>query len=159
MHVPTDKASTLHAPRRFPQWTPLELAAALEGLCVLIGASMLIRILPFRKIAALSSRGPGGRYLNADASRLWVRVSCWAVEGWGRRVPWKAVCFQRGLALHIMLRRHFVNSVLHYGVTQSASEGLKAHVWVSVGGTVVLGGETSDDFACLATFPQQERSG
>ena len=63
------------------------------------------------------------------------------------------MCFQRGLALHLMARRRGVASVLHYGVAQDPAEGLAAHVWVSVDGHTVIGGEQAPRFTCLARFP------
>jgi hypothetical protein len=69
------------------------------------------------------------------------------------RVPWKAVCFQRGLALHWMLRRRGIASVLHYGIAQGNDRGLRAHVWISADGRVVLGGAEAAEFTCVASFP------
>jgi hypothetical protein len=120
-----------------------------EALIVLGWASLAIRILPFRRVAASASRP------RAPAPRRGVPAARigWAVEAWGRRVPWKAVCFQRGLAAHVMLRRRGLNSILHYGVARKEAEGLSAHVWVSLDGTILLGGREAPDFICLATFP------
>jgi hypothetical protein len=120
-----------------------------EGLAVLALASLAIAVLPFRTIAAaasLTARKP--------ASTDWrtVRRVRGAVQGWSRRVPWKAVCFQRGLALHWMLRRRGIPSVLLYGARRDA-DGLAAHVWVDVEGETVIGGEEAPGFACLARFP------
>jgi hypothetical protein len=77
----------------------------------------------------------------------------WAIDAWSARVPWRAVCFQRGLAAHRMLRRRGLPSILHYGVAQEPASGLKAHVWVSLDGVDVIGGEEAAKFSCLATFP------
>jgi hypothetical protein len=68
-------------------------------------------------------------------------------------VPWKAVCFQQGLALHLMLRRRGIASVLNYGVGKKEDERLAAHVWVDVGSETVIGGEEAPRFARLARFP------
>jgi hypothetical protein len=68
-------------------------------------------------------------------------------------VPWKAVCFQQAIALQIMFHHRGVPGILHYGVAQFPDGNLKAHVWVSVSGDVVLGGRTADQFTCLAKFP------
>ena len=76
-----------------------------------------------------------------------------AVQAWARRVPWRAVCFQQGLAVHLMLRRRGVPSRMHYGVSQALEKGLGAHVWVGVGDRTVIGGEEAGRFACLATYP------
>jgi hypothetical protein len=120
-----------------------------EALLALGWASLAIRILPFRRVAASASRprAPARRRATAAAK------ICWAVEAWARRVPWKAVCFQRGLAAHVMLRRRGLNSILHYGVARKEGEGLSAHVWVSLDGPILLGGREAPDFICLATFP------
>ncbi|HEX8222685.1 MAG TPA: lasso peptide biosynthesis B2 protein [Allosphingosinicella sp.] len=120
-----------------------------EALVALALASMAIALLPFRKVAAAAS-ARGRRKARGDAET--VRRVRGAVNGWGRRVPWKAVCFQRGLALHWMLRRRGIRSVLLYGVGHR-EDGLAAHVWVDVDGETVIGGEEAPGFACLARFP------
>jgi hypothetical protein len=120
-----------------------------EALAALALASLAIALLPFRKVAAAASaRGRG----EPRTDPVMVRRVRGAVNGWGRRVPWKAVCFQRGLALHWMLRRRGIRSVLVYGVRQR-DDGLAAHVWVDVEGETVIGGEEAPSFACLARFP------
>jgi Transglutaminase-like superfamily len=124
-----------------------------EALAVLALASMAIALLPFRKVAAAAS-AHGPEKTRSDAEM--VRRVRGAVQGWGRRVPWKAVCFQRGLALHWMLRRRGIRSVLLYGVRQR-DDGLAAHVWVEVDGATVIGGEEAPNFACLARFPPDGR--
>jgi hypothetical protein len=120
-----------------------------EALLTLAWASLAIDLLPFRRVAAAASRPRGAPRVGAAAAR---RIK-WAVEAWGRRVPWKAVCFQRGLAAHVMLRRRGLPSLLHYGVASDAEGGLKAHVWISLDGALLVGGEEASAFTCLATFP------
>jgi hypothetical protein len=125
-----------------------------ESLLMLIAASCAIRLLPFRRTAKLLGRSAhltraGG--LLVDKAVAQCR---WAVNAWADRVPWRAVCFQRGLALHLMLRRRGIPSILHYGVAQNADKGLHAHVWVDVNCQTVMGGEESlARFARLASFP------
>jgi hypothetical protein len=120
-----------------------------EALLTLVVASLAIRLLPFRKVvgvAAAPGRGPAPAGASETARKL-----VWAVRAWARRVPWKAVCFQQGLAVHVMLRRRGIPSHLHYGVSQA--DGLKAHVWVSAEGRDVIGGEEAAGYTCLATYP------
>jgi hypothetical protein len=126
-----------------------------EALPALVLASLAVKLAPFRRVAAWA-RGRGGDG-GVQMDEAMLRKARWAVEAWARRVPWRAVCFQKGLALHWMLRRRGVASVLHYGVAKEEGAGLKAHVWVSVAGRPVIGGEEAGGFACLATFPPQER--
>jgi hypothetical protein len=119
-----------------------------ETLATLALASLAIRFVPFRKLTAAVSRPPRRRRSEVDMRRL-----RWAVDAWRRRVPWKAVCFQSALCLQAMLRRRGVPSVMHYGIAKDESAELKAHVWLSVDGVTVIGGDEAPGFACVATFP------
>lgn len=133
-----------HARLRPSDW--LMLAEALAALAL---ASLAISLLPFRKVAAAASR-PGRKAAAADSQT--VRRVRGSVQAWARRVPWRTVCFQKGLALHWMLRRRGIGSVLLYGARREG-EGLEAHVWVDVDGETVIGGREAPSFACLARFP------
>jgi hypothetical protein len=131
--------------------------ALAEAFVSLAAASIAIKMLPFRRTVELMGLRPANFGANqADRNRI-VAQCRWAVRSWADRVPWRAVCFQRGLALHMMLRRRGIPSVLHYGVAQNLEEGLRAHVWLSVDGKPMLGGEEARDFTCVATFPAQDR--
>lgn len=143
---------TLTVPRR-RALGPVNRRLLVEALPALALASVAVKIVPFRRVAALAARERGRTGDPADPAFL--RKARWAVEAWAKRVPWRAVCFQRGLALHWMLRRRGIPSVLHYGVAQDEQKGLRAHVWVTVQGQDVIGGEEAAGFACLATFPPQ----
>ena len=145
------RPAALHRLRRVGAANLRLLAEALPALIV---ASAAIRLRPFRKVAESASRGVAAGGLPVDEAFL--RKVRWSVNAWGDRVPWRAVCFQRGLAVHMMLRRRGIASVLNYGVAQSAEEGVKAHVWITVGGRPVIGGEEAPKFKRLATFPEEE---
>jgi hypothetical protein len=124
-----------------------------EALVTLAAASIAIRLLPFKRTVEMM-QGSGGRRPPDPATAERLANQCrWAVTRWADRVPWRAVCFQRGLALHLMLRRRGIPSTLHYGVAQDGPKGLRAHVWVTSAGRPVLGVQEAAGFACLATFP------
>jgi len=125
----------------------------LEAALALSVTSLVIAVFPFRRIAGwASTRGIVTRPSSDHAGALRVAQ---AIESWGRRLPWKTVCFQKGLALHWMLRRRGISTRLHYGVGHSSKKALRAHVWISVGGEIVMGGEVAHEFTCLAVFPSQ----
>jgi hypothetical protein len=128
-----------------PDWLLLA-----EALPTLAWASLAIFFLPFRRVAATAAEL---HHVARSPDPQTARKIAWAVNAWARRVPWRAVCFQRGLAAHRMLRRRGYESVLHYGVGQEEAKGLRAHVWVTLGGRDVVGGEEASEFVCLATFP------
>lgn len=128
--------------------TPGEWALLAEAVLMTGAASLAIRALPFRRVAKLAS-GRAARATHAASVAATVR----AVETAGRHVPWRAVCFQRGLALHWMLRRRGIASVLHYGVSPPAAGPITAHVWVSVEDEIVLGASGIQGHVGIAQFP------
>lgn len=140
--------------RRFVRLDGRSKGALVEAFLLLAAGSLAIGLLPFRRTAALMGGAPRQVQRGDPAEQARTVNRCaWALNFWADRVPWRAVCFQRGLALHWMLRRRRLPSVLHYGVAQSAPEGLRAHVWVSSGGRIAMGGEQAPNFTCLASFP------
>lgn len=139
--------------RRFARldWPNRRLLA--EALATLALASLAIRLAPFRRVAELAASSPRPIGRKQSGNDRMLRQARWAVQACADRVPWRAVCFQRGLALHLMLRRRGIASTLHYGVAQDGAKGLRAHVWISSAGRSVLGVDEADGFACVATFP------
>lgn len=119
-----------------------------EALSLLALASVLIAAVPFRWIATFASRGRQGRAATPTEARTMAR----AVAIWGRRVPWRAVCFQRGLAIVLMLRRRRLAARLYYGARRIDGR-LVAHVWVRSGATDVIGCEDVSAYGLLAVFP------
>jgi hypothetical protein len=124
-----------------------------EGMVFLSLSSLAIRAIPPRIIqrtATWSSR----RALPSPQERLAVLARTrWAVLACARRVPWRAVCYQQGLAAQWMLRRRGIPSVIYYGAAPDEEKGLLVHVWVRDGEIDVIGGEGASRLAVLATFP------
>jgi hypothetical protein len=124
---------------------PLLLAEA--GVAV-VAASLAVRLLSFRTLAERLSRAKAGN-ARADAeTAYWLRR---AILAWARRLPWRALCFEQGLAAQAMLRRRGLAATLHYGAATIDGE-LKAHVWVTSGRTEVIGCENKEDYGLLKRF-------
>lgn len=112
-------------------------------------ASAAVALLPFRRAIRLSAVPLGDR-----AQGLTPEDCVRAVESVARRLPWRTVCIDKGLAVQRMLRLGGIDARLHYGARHHpASAKLEAHVWVSVGGAIVIGGEEATGFAEVASFP------
>jgi hypothetical protein len=122
---------------------PRRIALHAEALAAVVAASLAIRLLPFPRIVA--ARAAPEKAGGADLALLRALV-----RSWSRRVPWRALCFESALALRTMLRRRGVDAILHYGMARE--EGLRAHVWLSVGGETVIGGE-AEGYKEVARFP------
>jgi hypothetical protein len=118
-------------------------------------AGFAIAVLPFRNIGILAARPIRRPKIPRQTDLNRVRRIRWAITASAARVPWRALCFQQGLAAQLMLRRRGIPSVLYYGATQDERHGLSAHVWVRDGDVDVIGGDIADRFTILATFPPQ----
>ena len=120
-----------------------------EAGVAILAASLAVRLVPFRTLAERLSRGKRGT-VPADAeTAYWLRR---AVLAWGRRLPWRALCFEQGLAAFALLRRRGLDATLHYGAATLNGE-LKAQVWVTSGETEVVGCENKENYGRLARFP------
>ena len=136
------------APSLGTRLAPARLALHAEAFASVVAASLAIRLLPFPRVVA--SRAAGGSTVSRVESAEQVARLRSVVRAWCRRVPWRAKCFESAIALRAMLRRRGIAATLHYGMTKD--EDLRAHVWLSVAGEVVIGGEVPG-FKEVATFP------
>jgi hypothetical protein len=114
----------------------------------LAAASAAVALLPFRRALSFGNAPLGAR--SGPPAHAWVA----AVEVAARWLPLRTMCIEQGLAAQRLLRRHGIDARLHYGARHHPDGGkLEAHVWVSVGGAAVIGGEEAADFREIATFP------
>jgi Transglutaminase-like superfamily len=127
----------------------------LEAIVWLGIAALAVALLPFRHVGLLAARPIRTREVPSKERLDKARRIRWAIISTAARVPWRALCFQQGLAAQLMLRRRGIPSVLYYGAAQDDRSGLSAHVWVRDGDLDVIGGEMAYRFAILATFPPQ----
>ena len=120
----------------------------IEAVAALGAAAAAIRLLPFKRAVRLGSRPLPGKSAAQVSPDL-----AWSVEAAARRVPWRALCFQKALALQWMLRRRGVDARLHYGLAHDPAGELEAHVWVAADGRVIIGGDEATRFRRVATYP------
>jgi hypothetical protein len=151
------KANSIDLLQRFWWLSWQDRLLLLEAVLWLAIAGFSITVLPFRHVGLLAARPIGlhrPKLPRQDRLNKVQRIR-WAIINTAARVPWRALCFQQGLAAQLMLRRRGIPSVLYYGAAQDDRNGLYAHVWVRDGDVDVVGGETASHFAVLATFPPQ----
>lgn len=121
-----------------------------EAAVLLPFAAAAIAFLPFATVARFaSSRGASPA---RAIDRVLAREIGWAVQAVGRRMPFRAKCFERGLTAQWMLRRRGFPATMFYGAKLQQQE-LLAHVWVRAGDLDVVGGEIAGEYATLAQFP------
>lgn len=121
----------------------------LRAAAILTLASAIVALLPFRRAV-----GFGGVTLGDRPKSIRTEDCVRAVEAAARRVPWRAMCIEKGLTVQRLLRRAGVDARLHYGARHHPESGaLEAHVWVTVDGQAVIGGDAAADFAEVASYP------
>lgn len=129
-----------------------------EALMALAGAAALIAFAPFSRVARIMDAAVRGSPPVGEARQALTGRVRWAVVAVAGRVPWRALCFEQGLAAHWMLRRRSVPTTLHYGVAGSVAAGLEGHVWVRDGDQPIVGCELAGRFTELAVFPDPSRA-
>jgi hypothetical protein len=134
-----------------------EYALLSEAMVALAIGALSLAILPFRRVVAFVDR-PAPRSCGSERARIIAGVR-WGVAACARRVPWRAKCFEQGLAAVWMLQRRGIAATLHYGVATDAERGLIAHVWVRARGQDVIGCETKSAFTEVARFPMENTRG
>jgi hypothetical protein len=133
---------------RLQRLNPAQRRLLIRACVVLSAAAAAVALLPFRRAIRFGCvpQRPGSRVEIADC--------VWAIEAAARRLPWRTLCIEQGLAAQRMLRRAGCDAVLHYGARQNRASGqLEAHVWVSVDDRTVIGGEEASGFAHVAAYP------
>ena len=140
-----------HIIGRFLALEASKKALVIEAALALAAATAAIQFLPFRRAFQL-----GARPLGTSQSPN-IREMVWAIEAAAAHLPWKTMCFQKGLALQVLLRRRGIEAKLHYGVGYDPERALRAHVWVSAEGNIVIGGEEAPKFRLLASMPPGAR--
>jgi hypothetical protein len=140
--------------RRFRRLPASERRLALEAIGLLLLARLALSFVPFERIgqwASIDLRRPAPGPDERERIRRGVRS---AVTRSARHVPWKAVCFDEGLAAQHMLRRRGIASDLYLGVERKPDGKLGAHVWVRDGEIDIVGGQGAKRFTPLVHFPR-----
>ena len=152
--------------RKFAALAPDERRLALEAAVVLTLALAVLALVPFRRIAAWLGEPVGGgerAVRPPDARHLGsARQIGRAVERAARHLPWPALCLPQTIAAQAMLRRRGIASTAHFGMALSEAPDprrMRAHAWLTVGDTAVVGGRGDGGFAVLARFSHEPAAG
>lgn len=135
--------------RRF-NWE--ERFALAEAMMLIVLAAPLVRLVKLRTLGRIASR-PVTILLPGKRQDYLIEMVGWAIDRAAKRSRLRALCFERGLAAQVMLRRRGIDSTLFYGVRFGATAALDAHVWVLAGDANVAGAPSPGDYATLASFP------
>lgn len=135
---------------RLRRLSPERRRLLVAATVLLSRASLIVVVMPFRSAMRFGC-APVGRRRTVKTKDV-----IWAVEAAANMLPWRIVCIQKGLVAQRMLRAAGMNAILHYGVrTLWQDDSLEAHVWVTVGECLLIGGEEAHRFPAVASFPRE----
>jgi hypothetical protein len=126
-------------------------AALLEALAVCTAASIVLKVMPFSRVAPRLGRhmAETPAYQPGATSGHVPRVG-WAVGAAARALPWKPLCFPQAITAKWMLKRRGIQSTLYLGTDPKSN--YDAHAWVRAGGVIVTGGPHQGRFAIVSSF-------
>jgi hypothetical protein len=130
-------------PHSLPGRVLLAAAAAAE----LIAVDVMIRLLPFARIAGRIEGELGWAAPEAEAEQAAQRVA-WAIAAAKHRIPWTIRCLALAVTANRMLARRGVPSRLWLGV-KPASVSIDAHAWLIAAGRVVTGAASKAQYTPL----------
>ncbi len=146
--------------RPHPPWyvrartaTAEEWLVFLEAFGEVVLASVRVRRGALRSLQAMSRRSTPGPAIDAARRKESIGLVTWAVDRAAKRSPFRALCFERGLAATRMLDRRGIPSTLYYGVAYDDHGAIDAHVWVLADGLGVTGAANAHAYKVLAQFP------
>jgi hypothetical protein len=128
-----------------------ERALLIEAARHLLRAWLMLRLLPFKQIAAKI----GGVSATDRTTSPDIRKVRWAVETAARHLPLSLTCLPQAFAASWMLTARGGRPLLHYGVAKTET-GFESHAWVELDGKPVIGHRVANRFTLLATFPACE---
>jgi hypothetical protein len=108
----------------------------LRAIWGVIGASVMVRVVDYRKLAAnLESRPTGSRQLSTPQNIKWL------FEAVSRRIP-GAHCLIQSYAAVCLFREYGYPAHMKLGVAKAEGK-FSAHAWVELDGRIVIGGGDS----------------
>ncbi|HLZ67505.1 MAG TPA: lasso peptide biosynthesis B2 protein [Aliidongia sp.] len=131
-----------------------ERRLVIEAIGLLLLARLALTFVSFERIGQWASVDLGRPPPDPDERDRIRRNVRSAVTRSARHVPWRAVCFDEGLAAQHMLRRRGIPSNLYLGVDRKPDRSLGAHVWVRDGEVDIVGGHGAERFTPLIHFPR-----
>jgi hypothetical protein len=131
---------------------PADILLAGEALFLLTFFRACLALMPVHRIIRTIAHGrsltPTPQAPPQEPARSVALRIRWAVESVTRNSPAAFVCFPQTLAGYTMLRLRRIPSTMVYGVARSPDSDAKliAHTWLTLGDSIVLGGDGSDAF-------------
>lgn len=113
---------------------------------------IMVLTLPFRKLAKVL--GSQNNQIDQKSTGIdWVYVNTVSrqIRNISRAVPWTSNCLVQAAVGKILLRKRSIDSMVHFGVNKEG-RSMKAHAWLTVGDSIVIGGDIADRFVSVTSY-------
>ena len=135
-----------------------ERALLLEALLALCYARLVIKLVPFRRLAPRLGRSETETVAAVTPAEraLAVEIS-WAVQAVARHAPVDFVCLPQALAARRMLRARGLASTLYFGAARDVAQpgAVTSHAWLRVGDKIVTGEREAPWYVVVAKFADE----
>lgn len=128
------------------QWLLIKIAA------LSLFFRLVIILLPFRYLAKfLGTQNRPPKPGSTKKGRSDFDTLARQIKNVSRVVPWESNCLVQATVGKILLRKKSAETTVIFGVKKGGDQ-LLAHAWLSVDGTIILGGENSDQFTQVSSY-------
>jgi Transglutaminase-like superfamily len=79
----------------------------------------------------------------SPTDEAWLERTAWAIQGVGRRLPWRSDCLVRVLAADWLVRRRGLEPQIFMQAGRLADGRFEAHAWLNCCGREITGGPSS----------------
>jgi hypothetical protein len=115
----------------------------IKSAVLLTSIKLGLALLPFRTVRQLLGRIIRSAHHTEFNDPAVIKRVTWAVRVISQKFPLLKNCLTEALATQVLLKREGHSSTLRIGVARSDNGQLKAHAWVEVDGSIVIGGQRS----------------
>lgn len=127
--------------------SPGDYALLIRAIFLVAAIRAGLVLTSFRRVSeTLEKRVNGDRPASSSGtenSGEEVRRLVWAVSRATRVIPTDKPCLSQALALRYMMARREMETELVIGVAKNEDKTLRAHAWVEMEGTILIGGGSS----------------
>jgi hypothetical protein len=137
-----------------------ERRLALEALCFLAWAKILVQVLPFSRLSTrLGKPQIETPYSITPRDRAIAVEVSWAIQAVARHLPLGFVCLPQAIAAQAMLRRRGLPTTLYFGVAfdQKKKNHLNSHAWLRSGDKIVTGENQIRGHRAIEWFSDEPR--
>lgn len=122
----------------------------LEAAFWLVYYRLVLKVLPFRKLAAAYQHAEPGTRSPPNARA--VSPTKVAIQSAVRRLPFVCSCLCQALAAGRMLRRRGITSTVFIGATLDSTGEFESHAWIEAGTTIVAGATDVQRYKVMLTL-------